>query len=298
MRPKPLSLDRRQFLASLAVSPLLSILPAIAADRTALRVASLDWAVAETMLALGHKPIAIVDAASWNKFVVEPPLPAGIIDLGLATEINFELLAALKPDLIFTSPFVQQLEPALQRIGKTVEISVFEKSAVPFAQQQALTRTLGEHLGRSEAAEVFLAGAEKQFNSYRNRISALHPLPVLLVNFMDGRHVRVYGGSGLYQNVLERIGIVNAWAGETNYWGYSTVGIEKLATNRNLRLIAFEPIPPDTYPTLERSPLWSQLPFVRAGNVSVLPPVLMFGAIPSALRFARLLVEHLESLAK
>ncbi len=250
------------------------------------------------MLALGCRPIATVDAASWNKFVVEPPLPGGIADLGLSTEINFELLAALQPDLILTSPFVQQLEPALQRIAETLQLSVFEKSAVPFAQQQLLTRTLGKRLGRVEAAEAFLASAEQQFDSYRVRLATLHPLPVLLVNFMDGRHVRVYGGSGLYQNVLERIGVANAWTGETNYWGYSTVGIEKLATTQNLRLIAFEPIPADTYPTLDRSPLWSQLPFVKAGQVSVLPTVLMFGAMPSALRFARLLTECLESLPK
>jgi ABC-type Fe3+-hydroxamate transport system substrate-binding protein len=149
-----------------------------------------------------------------------------------------------------------------------------------------------------DAARSFLAGAERRFDAYRSRIAALHPLPVLLVNFMDGRHVRVYGGSGLYQNVLERIGVTNAWTGETNYWGFSTVGIERLATREDLRLIAFEPIPADTRPTLERSPLWSRLPFVKAGHVSVLPSVLMFGAMPSALRFARLLVEHLEELSR
>lgn len=294
MRPHS-SLDRRHFLTGLIAS---SFLPVFAADKTRLRVASLDWALAETMLALGRQPIAIVDAASWNKFVVEPPLPPGIVDLGLSTEINFELLASLRPDLILTSPFVQELEPALRRIGETLQLSVFEKSTLPFAQQQVLTRTLGQRLDCAEAAETFLASAEEQFDSYRARIASLHPLPVLLVNFMDGRHVRVYGGSGLYQNVLARIGVANAWTGETNYWGYATVGIEKLATSQNLRLIAFEPIPADTYPTLDRSPLWSQLPFVKAGQVSVLPTVLMFGALPSALRLARLLVEHLESLPK
>jgi ABC-type Fe3+-hydroxamate transport system substrate-binding protein len=298
VRPDAISLDRRQFLRTLGLAPFLQLSLLFATDKADLHVASLDWALAETMLALGHKPIAIVDAASWSKFVVEPPLPPGIADLGLSTEVNFELLAALRPDLILTSPFVQELEPALRRIGETIEISVFEKSAVPFAQQELLTRTLGERLGRNEAAEAFLAGAEKQFDSYRARIGVLNPLPVLLANFMDARHVRIYGGSGLYQNVLERIGVANAWTGETNYWGYSTVGIERLATNQNLRLIAFEPVPADTYPTLNRSPLWSQLPFVKAGQVSVLPPVLMFGALPSALRFARLLVEHLGSLSK
>jgi ferric hydroxamate transport system substrate-binding protein len=274
------------------------LLPRVGAARVGLRVACLDWALAETMLALGHNPIALVAASDWNRFVVEPPLPSGVVDIGLQPEINFELLASLKPDLILTSPFVQYLEPVLEKIAETLRLSIFEKGALPLAQPQALTRILGERLDRVEAARRFLADTEDKFDIYRARIRALNPLPVLLVNFIDARHARVYGRSGLYQNVLDRIGLANAWAGETNYWGYSTVGIEKLATNQDLRLIAFEPIPADTRPTLQRSPLWSQLPFVEAGQVSVLPPVLMFGALPSALRFARLLVENLERLSK
>jgi iron complex transport system substrate-binding protein len=288
-------MDRRQFVASLAALPFLQ---QRSTTSLPLRVASLDWALAETMMALGHDPIAIVAAADWNRYVVEPPLPRGVADLGLYPEINFELLATLAPDLILTSPFVQDLEPVLQRIAPVQRISIFEKSAVPLAQPREVTRVLGDRLGRAEAARSLLATADKVFDGYRQRVRLLDPLPVLLVNFIDARHVRVYGGAGLYQNVLDRIGLVNAWTSETNYWGYSTVGIETLATNRDLRLIAFEPVPPDAQPTLARSPLWSHLPFVRAGHVSVLPSVLMFGAIPSALRFARLLVEHLERFSR
>lgn len=228
--PTPISLDRREFVTALglaSLAPFMPSLPLFGGDKSSLRVASLDWALAETMLALNHKPVAMVDAASWNRFVVEPPLPPGIADIGLSTEINFELLAALKPDLILTSPFVQELEPALRRIAETMEISVFEQSTMPFAQQKMLTHVLGERLGRNEAAEALLSAAEQQFDSYRQRISALHPLPVLLVNFMDGRHVRVYGGSGLYQNVLQRIGVVNAWTGER------TIGATRLWASKS-----------------------------------------------------------------
>jgi iron complex transport system substrate-binding protein len=166
------------------------------------------------------------------------------------------------------------------------------------AQPRLLTKTLGERLGCVEASRAFLADADRLLDSYRTRVAALNSLPVLLVNFIDARHVRVYGGAGLYQNVLDRIGVTNAWTGETNYWGYATVGIEKLATTRDLRLIAFEPIPADAQPTLRLSPLWTRLPFVMAGHVSELPTVFMFGAMLSALRFARLLVGKLETLGR
>ena len=238
-----MTLDRRQFLSGLSLLPFLG---APASASTGLRVAALDWALAETMFALGHQPIAIVAASDWNRFVVEPWLPAGVADLGLQPEINFELLASLKPDLILTSPFVQDLEPTLRRIAETLQLSIFEHGPVPLAQPRALARLLGERLGRTDVAAAFLADAERQFDRYRARVTALDPRPLLLVNFIDARHVRVYGGAGLYQNVLDRIGLVNAWTGETNYWGYATVGIEKLATDREVRLMAFAPIPPDT----------------------------------------------------
>ena len=262
--------------------------------KSAPRVACLDWALAETMLALGRPPVAVIAASDWKRFVVEPPLPAGAVDLGLQQEINLELLARLKPDLILTSPFVQTPDAVLGQIAPTLQLSIFEKTAVPLAQPRELARALARRLDRVDDAERFLADAERMFDSYRARIAALNPLPVLLVNFIDARHVRVYGGAGLYQNVLDRIGVTNAWRGTSNYWGFATVGIERLATDAPLHLIAFEPIPPDAQVTLRNSPLWSRLPFVVAGQVSSLPPTFMFGAMPSALRFARLLVEHME----
>lgn len=287
-------LDRRTLLAGFASLPLLTQYSAAGGD---VRIASLDYALAETLLAIGHPPVAVTSAADWDKWVIEPPLPPGVADLGSHIDVNLERLALIDPDLILTTDFVKRQEPALGRIAETWRLTIYEPGSVPLERAQDVMLALGKRLGRLEAARTVLADADRAFADYRRRIKALDPLPVLLVNFMDARHVRVYGGQGLYQNVLDRIGLVNAWRGGSNYWGFATVGIEDLATGKDVRLFAFEPIPADTQPTLERSPLWSQLPFVKAKRVSVLPPVLMFGAVPSALRFARLLTEHLEDLS-
>ena len=298
IRPRPAdtpAFNRRQFLSSLTVSALLR---GTAGAQRQLRVASMDWALAETMLALGQRPIGIVAAGDWPRFVVEPILPPGVVDLGLQQEINFELLASLKPDLILTSPFLDDAEPTLRRIARTLRVSIFEKSAEPLSQPRAIARILGQQLGCREAAGEFLRSAERRFESYRGRVATIDPRPVLLVNFIDPRHVRVYAGAGLYQNVLDRIGVTNAWRGETSYWGYATIGVERLATSGDVQLIAFEPIPPDVRRTLRESPLWAQLPFVRAGHVAEFPTMFMFGAMTAALRFARLLVEKLEALGR
>jgi ferric hydroxamate transport system substrate-binding protein len=263
----------------------------------AMRVACLDWALTETMLALGHDPIAIVAAGDWNRFVIDPALPPATVDLGLQQEVNLELLAALAPDLILTSPFLGHLDTTLRRIARTEQLSIFTKTSRLLEQPRALTRQVGDLLGLQVQAGRYLDAAEQVFDRCRARVSALSPPPLLVVSFIDARHVRVYGGAGLFQNVFERIGVVNAWTGETNDWGFTTVGVERLAMDRRLRLFVLEPLPPDVAPVLAVSPLWQELPFVRAKSVTTIPPVFMFGAVPSALRFAHVVVQELEGAA-
>ena len=130
------------------------------------------------------------------------------------------------------------------------------------------------------------------------RLESVRPgwaTPLLLVSFIDNRHARVYGGSSLYADTLAWLGVENAWSRPVGYYGFATVGIEELATREEVELVAVEPVPPDIDRALSTSPLWNELPFVKAGRKGRIPPVFMFGALPSAQRFADLLVDHLEA---
>ncbi|WP_334150897.1 ABC transporter substrate-binding protein [Hyphomicrobium sp.] len=275
-----------------------ALLPSpLAASPAAQRVAVLDWAIAETLFALGEPPIALVAASDWNRFVVEPHLPPGTADIGVQQEVNFELLASLRPDLILTSPFSQDQEPALARIAPVRRFTVFEPTSSPLERPRRLTRELGAMVGAERQAEALIAYSDVQLAACRARLARLRLPPLLLVSFLDARHVRAYGGVGLYQNVLDTLGLQNAWTKPTNAWGFATTGIEGLATDKDVRLVAFQPVPPDALMTLAQSPLWRELPFVKAGHMSILPPVLMFGALPAALRFAHLLTTELERVA-
>ncbi|EIJ67470.1 hypothetical protein [Pasteurella bettyae] len=57
--------------------------------------ATLDWTVAETMIALGEEPIAIGNVNSYNKWVVEPELSSSVQDLGIRLQPNPEQLSHL-----------------------------------------------------------------------------------------------------------------------------------------------------------------------------------------------------------
>ena len=76
------------------------------------------------------------------------------------------------------------------------------------------------------------------------------------------------------------------------------MGIEALAAAPpDALLVCFDPIPADVLPTLRDSALWRALPFGRPGRMICLPQAFVFGAVPSARRFARLLVEALAPVA-
>lgn len=292
--PTPAHLTRRRFLCGFAA---LAASPAFAAGLSGTpRVVSLDYGLANTAMALGVTPVGIAQAPYWSEWVVEPPLPASVVDLGRDREVNLELLAALEPDLILATPYVQALRSRLDEIAPVLSLTIYAPDGEPLDRAYEASRVLGERLGRTERARAFLADADAYFADCARRLARVRPGPVLMINFMDARHARVYGAHGLYQNVLDRIGGDNAWTGPSNYWGFQTIGLEQLAeyAQPDTTILALEPIPEDVVPTLAHSPLWTRLPPIADGRYAVLPSVLTFGTVPAALRFAKLFTDHFD----
>lgn len=283
----------------LVVTASLAAMPVCGHAAMAGPVVSLDYGLASTLLALGVTPKAIVSRADWDKWVVEPPMPAGVVDLGSSNEINLEILASLKPALILSTPYLAALKPRLEIIAPVLELTIYAEGGEALPRAIEATRTLAKVIGREQQAREFLADSERFFDDCAKRVERLAPPPLALVNFMDQRHARIYCGSGLYQNVMTRIGLKNAWTGTGNFWGFETISLEQLAgLDQTLRLIAFEPLmPTNVLSVLQQSPLWTSLPFVQAQRISVLPGALMFGMVQEAMRFARILVDHLEKVA-
>lgn len=257
------------------------------------RTVCLDWALAETLIALQHPPIAIVAAGDWPRFVIEPKLPNSVRDLGLQQELNLEMMARLQPDLILSSPFIGHLDNLLTTIAPTHQFEIFKHTDEPLGHAKALTRAVAKLINRTDQADELLAAAEAEIQGYREQLSTVTAGRLLLISFMDERHVRVYGGTGLFQNVLNMLGLVNAWKNPTGAWGFATIGIERLAEADADHMISAGPVPAGIRRKLAASPLWNQLPVIKRRRISVLEPTLMFGAIPAAQRFARLLTTAL-----
>jgi ferric hydroxamate transport system substrate-binding protein len=291
-----MEISRRSFL-HYAAAAAVSMPTPLFAEIAGQRVVSFDYGLASTLLSLGLPPVGISDLADWGKWVVEPAMPRSVVDIGSAYEIDFEILIQLKPDIILTTPYLDELMPKLQPIAKVLRLEIFTPNSGPILPAaMAATRKLAAELGRENEAEQFLTRADAFFGECQSRLARKAVPPVALVTFMDERHARIYSAPGLFHNALERIGVHNAWTRQSNYWGFETIGIEELSaiTDPQARLIAFDPVPPDVLPKLADSPLWQALPFSRPGHMSIVPPALMFGMVNEAVRFADLVTRALE----
>jgi ABC-type Fe3+-hydroxamate transport system substrate-binding protein len=256
------------------------------------RVAVFDWGLAETLLGLGVQPVTVAETAGYREWVVEPALPEGVAEAGLRIEPNFELLATLRPDLILITPELGPMRASFARIAPTETLTIYTPDGAPWDKAREALTAMSRLLHREAEGAALLARVDGAMAAARERLGPEARPPVLLVNFMDKRHVRIYGRSSIFGAVLERLGLANAYAGPASFWGFATLGIEHLAASGDAQLLYFEPIPEEVRASTER-PLWKALPFVREGRVASLPPVWSFGGVMSGERLARVLSNRL-----
>jgi len=278
--------NRRAFL-TLAASALLSRRVMAAQPRLAV----IDWGLLEATLAIGAVPVAATELLQYRKIVVEPALPESVADLGLRGSPNHELLRLLRPDLILISKFYEYQRKSLERIAPVMDLPVYEPGRPPYPLAERAMLKLGEVLGLADAARSYVAETKVEIEAGRKRLARLAGMPVFVVSLGDSRHFRAFGLDSMFGDVLARLGMNNAWTDTTSYSAAAPVGLEALARRPDAAVVIVEPVPPEVGRALPDNRLWSALPAVREGRVAIIGPINHFGGLPSARRFARLLVD-------
>ncbi len=92
---------------------------------------------------------------NYNLWVDEPKLPASVIDVGLRTEPNLELLTQMKPSLVLLS--ATGLRPVaddkLERIAPTMGFDLNSGDGKPFTTARTVAAGAGARLGLESAGE-------------------------------------------------------------------------------------------------------------------------------------------------
>ena len=281
--------SRRQFLAGAAAS-LSAPAPMRAAEKV--RVATLDWALLETLLEMGANVVAATELRQFREIAVTPAVPATTADLGLRGTPNFEVLRLSRPDLIFNSNFYAWADERMRANAPVERHAIYKSGESPFALAEQATLAIGERL-QLPAAKRLIEELSARLERYRSVFAAGDGRPVIPINLGDARHFRVFGSDSMFGEVLRRAGLTNAWQGATSYSAAAPVGIETLASMPDAWIVMIAPHPADAVVTLSASSFWNALPAVRKKRVLTLGAVNPYGALPAAGRFADLLAEGL-----
>ncbi|MEK0313178.1 ABC transporter substrate-binding protein [Cohnella sp. 56] len=226
---------------------------------------------APEMIALGQ-PMIGTNYINAKLSLSEEQL-AGIADVGGADLVpNAEKLIALAPDLIIVPDFVEpgDLEQ-LSKIAPTV--------AVAYGSDEfTRLRTLGELVGRADAADAWIAAYEDKAAQTREKLKGKVNEGETATAFIlyGDKKLYVYGPARVGVTLYDSLGfsmpksVEASFAGGSELW--KEISIEKLPDYAGDRILLVESAgSEDTLKALKDSPVWATLPAVKAEHAYVVP---------------------------
>lgn len=260
------------------------------------RIATSDWTIAETLTAMGHPPVSVADRRVYDIWVNHPPLPKNVQEAGLRFQPNLERMHQIRPDYFVQSSWYAAAKPQFEKIAPVYEINFATDKGIDYLHTRQATRQLGKLIGDVPAAEKLIRDTEMLFAHTRPKLVAYRHRPLAIVQFSDGRHLRIYGKTSMFQVVIDQLGLKNAWTGPSNAWGFENITLIDLAKlPKNTLMIIIKPHPQNTRQILENSTLWQHLPFSQPVNRRVFDPSWSYGALPAMQQFTRQLAIKLPS---
>ncbi len=261
----------------------------------AVRVVTLDHALTELVLTVGVQPVGVADTARFEVLVDFPvPLDETVVDVGTRNEPSLEVLTELQPDLILASSFrVSENYDDLSAIAPTLTFD----GADSFAAMVEMLTTIATALDKEAEGEAALAAMETHFAAAEAAISAAgleSNTFILSQNWYEESLTtfRLFTDNAMAVEVLEQIGLENAWDGEATPDGFTQVGIEAFdgVEDTNFFYVTDEV----TTEFLDGSEIWQALPFVAAGHDYWLGEnVWLFGGPTSVQRLVTLTLDTL-----
>ncbi|MFC3798033.1 ABC transporter substrate-binding protein [Cohnella sp. GCM10012308] len=226
---------------------------------------------ASEMVALGQ-PMIGTNHVNAKQSLSEEQL-SGIEDVGGADLVpNAEKLIALAPDLIVVPDFVEKGDlDQLSKIAPTVAIAYG-------TDEFTRLRTLGDLVGRADAADAWIAAYEDKAAQTRDKLkSAISEGETATAFVLYGdKKLYVYGPARVGVTLYDSLGFVmpksvgDAFAGGTELW--KEISIEKLPDYAGDRILLVQSAgSEDTLQALKDSPIWSTLPAVKSGHAYVVP---------------------------
>ncbi|MGH8908260.1 MAG: iron-siderophore ABC transporter substrate-binding protein [Egibacteraceae bacterium] len=286
-------LTRRRLLTGAGALGILSVMPASAwgqeaagefpvtvrhaygettiAERPA-RVVSVGFNDHDFIVALGVIPVGVAewfdDYPTGFPWVLERygDTPPGSV--GLFYELNFEKVAALRPDLIIgVSSLDEAAYQTLSRIAPTVATPPGYTDATP--PREEIQLMIGRALGLQDRAEELNAQVEARFAAAREAHPEFEGKTAVVAEYYPGT-VRVRGSAEVWSSFLTALGFeVPADIVGLEFREFSGEQVDVLA---DLDALVWNFYTPEDRPALEDNPIYPRLDVAREGRAILVGP--------------------------
>ncbi|MGA1561838.1 MAG: cobalamin-binding protein [Gammaproteobacteria bacterium] len=252
-------------------------------SKPAQRIISLAPDFTEILFAIGAGD-RVIGAVDYSDF---PDAARSIPRIGSSARFDFERIISLQPDLILAW---RGGNPAAQIEGlRALKLPVFELQTRRLQDVPRVTRTIGQLVGESEAAENTATLFEASISNLRQRYASRRALPV----FYEIWHqpLQTIGGEQILTEVLALCGGHNIFA-----------ELESLAPQVSLEavmqlepeVILFTPEVGKLAESKARWRAWNAIPAVERDQMYALDPDLLHRAGPRLVQGAEQLCQALE----
>ncbi|CAH6798900.1 Ferrichrome-binding periplasmic protein precursor (TC 3.A.1.14.3) [Vibrio chagasii] len=263
------------------------------------RVAALNWDIAEQVIELGVTPVAVPDIAGYSDWVVQPAIPEGVADIGTRTEPNFSALKKLNPDVILIASPQKDLQERLSEIAPVLYYQTYSEQHSNAEAAIENFKKIGQLLGKEEQANKKLAAMDERLDVLKAALDKAYSgdkPKVTSFRFASTTSVYIYGDNSIPQYALEQLGFENAMDLPVSQWGISQKRMTELKNVKGGIALYFEPFPYQD--KLDRSPVWKSMPFVRDGQFSPVAASWSYGGAMSILYNAEAMAQSLLTLAE
>lgn len=264
-------------------------------DAPPTKVVALDWVLTETVLSLGIQLQGVADTEGYQQWVVQPTLDDSVINVGSRREPNLELLTNMKPDVILISKHMVAAYEQLNKIAPVLVYSVYSENKQPLASAKSITTSLGKLFAREQRAKSVIEQTEQRLLANGAKVASAGQAekPLLFARFINDKTLRIHSQGSLAQDTIHAMGLKNDWQEQTNLWGFTTAGTEKLAEHQKANVLIFGPLKEAERQQLTQSPLWQAMEFTRTDSVYELPAIWTFGGLIAAQRFSDHITDQL-----
>lgn len=245
------------------------------------RVVALQWNYVEDLLAVGVQPVGVADIQTMKRFVNlgDLALSYEVVDVGLRYEPNLEVIAQLDPDLIIGD--LSGNGKSYEQLSAIAPTMLFDPYPVQdngigrLEEMEQTFMTIADIVGRHEQGVAVLERMNKKLDEAKAAVQASEASGKPFVLVMTGSYkddytkFRIWTHNARAAEIIEKMGMENAWNVDHTQYGYSEIGLEHLTTvqDANFFYVAGGGHDPFVTALYRDNPVWNNLKFVQEGRV-------------------------------